>query len=66
MKAITKETPIIEALQAHPRAREVFIQHGMGCMDCMGAVMESIEVGAKAHGIDVDALVKDLNMLLSQ
>ncbi|MGE5552392.1 MAG: DUF1858 domain-containing protein [Betaproteobacteria bacterium] len=63
---ITKETTIIEALQAHPKAREVFVQHGMGCITCMGAAMESIENGARMHGVDPEAVVRDLNKLLAE
>lgn len=59
----TKEMSILEALQAHSQAREVFIKHGMGCIGCMGATLESIENGAQMHGIDADAIVEDLNKL---
>jgi len=59
----TKEMTILEALQTHPRAQEVFIKHGMGCFGCMGATLESIENGALMHGIDADAIVRDLNKL---
>lgn len=59
----TKEMSIYEALQAHPQARDVFIRHGMGCISCMGATMESIENGAAMHGIDPDAIVDDLSKL---
>lgn len=62
--AITKETTIIEALQAHPQAREVFVRHGMSCIGCMGAAMESIENGARMHGVDPEAVVADLRKLL--
>lgn len=62
--AITKETTIIDALQAHPKAREVFVRHGLGCIGCMGAAMESIENGARMHGVDPEAVVRDLNKLI--
>ncbi|MGE5507417.1 MAG: DUF1858 domain-containing protein [Chitinophagales bacterium] len=64
--ALTKETTIIEALQAHPQAREVFVRHGMGCIGCMGAAMESIENGARMHGVDPEAVVRDLQKLLEE
>jgi hybrid cluster-associated redox disulfide protein len=59
----SKEMSILEALQAHPKAREIFRQHGMACLSCMGAVEESIEAGANMHGINIDVLLKDLNSL---
>ena len=53
----------MEALQADPRAREVFAAHGMGCICCMGVSVESIEDGAKMHGIDPDVVLAELNQL---
>lgn len=58
---ITKQTAIIQVLQSHPQAREIFSKHGMGCIGCMGATTETIENGAKMHDIDVEALLKELN-----
>ncbi|MEG6586014.1 DUF1858 domain-containing protein [Dendrosporobacter sp. 1207_IL3150] len=58
---ITKNTSIIEVLRSIPQSREVFIKHGMSCVGCMGAVMETIENGARLHGINVEVLVKELN-----
>ena len=54
----------MEALQADPRAREVFAAHGMGCVGCMGVSMESIEDGAKMHGIDPEMVLAELNRLV--
>jgi hybrid cluster-associated redox disulfide protein len=56
---------IMEALQADPRAREVFGAYGMGCIGCMGVSMESIEDGAKMHGIDPGTIVGELNKLVA-
>jgi hybrid cluster-associated redox disulfide protein len=59
----TKDMSLMEALQADPRAREVFAAHGMGCVGCMGVSMESIEDGAKMHGIDPEVVLAELNRL---
>lgn len=56
-----KEMSILEALQVHPKARDVFKKHGMACLSCMGAMQESIEAGAEMHGIDVEVLIRELN-----
>jgi len=58
-----KDMSILEALQAHPRAKEIFVKHGMACLSCMGAVEESIEAGAQMHGIDINTLLEELNQL---
>jgi hybrid cluster-associated redox disulfide protein len=59
----TRDMSMLDALQADPRARDVFAAHGMGCVGCMGVSMESIEDGAKMHGIDPEIVVSELNRL---
>ncbi len=59
-----KEMTIFEALRAHPRSREIFLKHGMTCINCMGAQMESIADGAHVHELDADLIVRELNDLL--
>jgi hybrid cluster-associated redox disulfide protein len=58
---ITADMPIIEVVQKYPDTVHVFMRHGLGCIGCALARFENIRQGAEAHGIDVDALVKDLN-----
>ena len=53
---ITADTNIIEAVQAHPEIMQVFADYGLGCIGCMAA-----QLGAGAHGLDVPALIKDIN-----
>ena len=60
---ITKDTGIIEAVQNHPEILEVFAAYGLGCVGCMAAHYETI--GQGAHGIDVDALIADINKVIS-
>jgi hybrid cluster-associated redox disulfide protein len=55
---------MMEALQADPRARDVFASYGMGCIGCMGVSMESIADGARMHGIDPEVVLADLNKLV--
>ena len=42
----TRQMSILEAIQADPRAKDVFNVYGMGCVGCVGESMESIEDGA--------------------
>ena len=58
---ITKDTKLQEVISKHPETMEVFMKYGLHCIGCMAAQFETIEVGAKAHGIDVKKLVDDLN-----
>ena len=59
--AITKDMSMLEVVQKYPDTVDVFVNSGMGCLGCAAAHFENIEQGATAHGIDVDALIKNLN-----
>jgi hybrid cluster-associated redox disulfide protein len=63
---VTKESIIEDVLRAHPRAIEVLMKHNMGCVACMGATQESLEQGARMHGIDPEPIVKELNELFGE
>lgn len=58
---ITKDTRIGDLLREYPRAAEVFARHGLGCIVCLGASMETVEEGAMMHGLDTDEIVVELN-----
>ena len=62
--AITKDMKISEIVHNHPQLVRVFLEHGLMCVGCAAARFENLEQGAMAHGIDIDALVKDLNASL--
>jgi hybrid cluster-associated redox disulfide protein len=63
MAPFTKQMSILEALETHPAARQVFERYGMGCSLCIGAQLESIESGAIMHAVDADDVVAELNGL---
>ena len=62
---ITGDMAIGEVLKKHPESLKVFLSHGLMCVGCAVARFENIEQGATAHGIDVDALIRDLNEAVS-
>ncbi len=66
MPVFSKEMSILEALESHPRARDVFEAHGMTCCLCIGAMSESIEAGAIMHQVDPDVVVEELNALVGE
>jgi hybrid cluster-associated redox disulfide protein len=61
MDTITKEMTIGEVVEKFPQSVEVFLRHGLMCFGCAVARFENVEQGARAHGIDVEALITDLN-----
>ncbi len=64
--AITKDMTIQEVVEKNPETIRVFLEHGLHCIGCSVARFENIEQGALAHGIDVDALIRDLNSTLGE
>ena len=61
MDTITKGMTIGEVVEKFPQSVEVFLSHGLMCFGCAVARFENVEQGARAHGIDVEALITDLN-----
>ncbi len=63
---ITRDMPIADVVNKYPQTVPVFLAHGLMCFGCAVARFENVEQGAIAHGIDVDALMKDLNAAVSE
>ena len=63
---ITKDMLIGELIKRHPRSVEIMMEHGMQCVGCHVATWETIEQGAKGHGINVNELIKELNNQLGE
>lgn len=58
-----KDMTFHEALQMSPEVAKVLGQFNLGCVGCMGAMNETIEQGAKAHGLDVAVILTALNAI---
>ncbi len=64
MAKITKQMIIAEVIQIDQGLIPILLNTGMHCLGCPSAQAESLEEAAMVHGIDVDALVNDLNAYL--
>lgn len=65
MSIITKETTIGEALQIYPGSAEIMLDYGPHCIGCHVNPYESIEDGAKSHGMDDSTVQKIISDLAS-
>jgi hybrid cluster-associated redox disulfide protein len=63
---ISKDMLIDEVLRKHPETTVVFEKFGFGCIGCEAALFENIEQGAKVHGVDVKALIANLNSVVTK
>ena len=57
---ISKDMSIVDLLNDYPVAMSVLQKHGVGCMGCIMANAETVEQGLGAHGLDVDAVLADI------
>jgi hybrid cluster-associated redox disulfide protein len=61
---IKKEDTIEQVVTKYPETTMVFMKHGLHCVGCHVSAFESIEEGGAAHGINVEALVAELNRVV--
>ena len=66
MSKITKETTLFETMKGRAAAAKVLASYHMGCQSCSGARFETVEWGARMHGVDVKELLKKLNEAASK
>jgi len=66
MQEINKEMLILDALAINSEKLVPVMQsHGLGCFGCPSARGKSLERAAEGHGVDIDALIKDMNAALA-
>lgn len=58
---INKDANVYELLEEFPQLEDVLIGHGLSCVGCPGAAMESLEQAAAGHSIDLEELLEDIN-----
>lgn len=58
-----KDMTFHQALQMSPEVATVLGQFNLGCVGCMGAMNETIEQGARAHGLEVEDIINALNAI---
>mgnify|MGYP000425331003 CR=1 FL=1 len=66
MAKVTKSMLIGELLTVDPNIAPILMRAGMHCLGCPSSQMETIEEAAMVHGIDPDALVKEINDFLAK
>lgn len=62
---ITKDMIIADILKINMGVVPILLNAGMHCVGCPSAQGESLEEACMVHGIDVDALVVEINKFLA-
>lgn len=60
---IERTTLIKDIVKVGPKAIEILMSFGMGCIGCPASQSESIEEAAAVHGIDIEKLLQSLNSI---
>lgn len=55
------KTLIKDIVNIGPKAIEILMSFGMGCIGCPGSQNESIEEAVAVHGINLENLLQSLN-----
>lgn len=63
---INKDMTIGEIVRQYPETIEVLMGFGMGCVGCPSAQAETIEEAAMVHGMNLDELIKALNVSIEK
>ena len=63
---VTKQSKIGEVLDSNRETAQFFLKMGMHCLGCAMAHGETLEQACAVHGIDVDALVQQINDVLGE
>ena len=63
---VSKDMLIGQLLQVDPNIAPILMRAGMHCLGCPSSQMESLEEAAMVHGIEPDALVKEINDFLAK
>lgn len=64
---VKKDTLISEIVKKSPKIVELFENYGLHCATCVMAQFETIEQGAKLHGMtdrEVDKMIQKINKIL--
>lgn len=69
MDKIKKDMTLGDVIEKFPESAAVMMSHGLHCVGCHVASYETIEQGAKAHGMsdkELEKMMKELNKAVSK
>ncbi|MFH0949410.1 MAG: DUF1858 domain-containing protein [Candidatus Aenigmatarchaeota archaeon] len=69
MKKITKSTAISTAIEMNPKAADIMFSRGLHCIGCHASGFETIEQGAKVHGMgdkEIENMLKEINSTIKK
>lgn len=58
---ITKDMTVGKIVKENPKAADILMSFGMGCLGCPSATMESLEQACMIHGLNLEEVLDKLN-----
>ena len=65
MERIRKDMIISEVIAVDMGLVPILRSHGMNCVGCPSAQFETLEQAAMTHGMEIEALVEEMNVYLN-
>jgi len=65
---ITKDMNISDVVFKYPKAAEIMLDYGLHCVGCAASSFDTIEAGAKIHGLpdeEIDEMVERINEVVN-
>lgn len=66
MFEVTRDTIIGDVLIHAPQVAPLFQSIGMHCLGCAMSSGETVEEACMVHGVDADAFIERLNLLITE
>ena len=66
-EVVDKDMIIADVIKKYPAAAEVMASYGLTCIGCHSNPYESIEAGARVHGMsdgEIEEMIKDINEIV--
>ncbi|MBU3978792.1 DUF1858 domain-containing protein [Patescibacteria group bacterium] len=66
---LTKSDLLINVMQDSPRAAQLLTEYGLHCLTCFFREFDTLEMGAKVHGMtddELDNMIKEINSQLKK
>jgi len=60
---ITKDSNLAQVVYRHPESAEILMDYGLHCVGCMASSYDTIEVGAKVHGLTDEDIAEMINRI---
>lgn len=63
---ISSDMNLSDVVQKYPETIKVFHKYNLHCLGCILAAGESLGDGLRAHGLDVETVVSEMNNVISE